>query len=421
MKKSSAQLVFLKQISTLASGTVLGQLILFATLPFLQKYFYGPAEFGVFTVFVSISELLISVSGLKYEYGVVLQKRHKNAVNLLVLSLLTVLLSASLTLLVYAFLFLVFPHISWVKDLGFMGFLLPLSVLSYGTVNALHYWFNREQNYAAMSGTKIVASISSEPAKFAFANQALNGLILGRVIGQMMALVFTCLLFYKRFAHMFRLISRKQMRKEAGLNKKYPLQIMPGAFITVLITAVYVQFFSHFFGKEQVGLLGVSVSYLGVAFGVISTAFGQVFYKKISLIDDGNELKRIFRNYAAILSVPALLAIIAVYLIPADWITSLLGNRWKDILPVTRIMVLWISVSFVSASLSFMHIRINNQKNLLRIEFLHLIAVFICLFACYSYSKSFVFTLYGFTIVQIIHYLTVISSAYYQLHKSVNS
>lgn len=410
---------FLKQVLTLASGTVMGQVLLFISLPFLQRFFYGPEEFGVFTVFVSISEMLINISGLKYEYGIVLQKRHKNAVNLLLLSVFSVTITAISTLLIYFLMFFFWPQISWVKDLGMLGFLLPVSVFCFGCVNAFNYWFNREQMYGRMSVTKGISSVASEPIKFAGAGLPLNGLVLGRVGGQIAAFVYVLFQFFRKFNSFKKLFSSKQIKKEARFNKRYPFFVMPGAFITVLITAVYVQFFSHYFGKEQVGLLGVSVSYLGVAFGVISTAFGQVFFKKISDIQDVSVLKSLFLKFAGYLALIAVMVIFAVYIFPEKWVVNMLGERWKDILPVTRIMVLWISVSFVSTSLSFIHIRIGNQLGILIIELIHLLGVVLALFGCYFYTRSFETTLYAFTTVQIVHYLAVIVSAFYLLNRKL--
>lgn len=405
---------------TLASGTVMGQLLLFISLPFLQKYFYGPVEFGVFTVFVSISEMLINVSGLKYEYGIVLQKRYKNAVNLLLLSIFSVTLTAISTLLIYFCMYFFWPQVSWVEDLGMLGFLLPISIFCFGCVNAFSYWFNREQMYGRMSATKWISSVASEPVKFASASLPVNGLVLGRVAGQVAAFVYVFYQFMTKFGSLKKLFSGQQVKREARANKRYPFFVMPGAFITVLITTIYVQFFSHYFGKEQVGLLGVSVSYLGVAFGVISTAFGQVFFKKISDIENAKVLKELFLKFAGYLAIIAVLVVLVVYIFPEKWVVTMLGERWKDILPVTRIMVLWISVSFVSSSLSFIHIRIGNQLGLLIIELIHLIGVVLALFGCYFYTRSFETTLYGFTIIQIVHYLAVILSAFYLLNRKID-
>lgn len=361
--------------------------------------------------------MLINISGLKYEYGIVLQKRNKNAVNLLLLSLVSVAITAFITLVVYLVMFVFMPKISWVNDLQLLGFLLPISVFCFGSVNVFSYWFNREQLYGRMSATKWISSVVSEPTKFMVHSLPFNGLIIGRVIGQFAAFVYIVIQFFRSFKDMNRLFSRKQMKYEAITHKSYPLFVMPGAFITVLITAIYVQFFSLFFGNEKVGLLGVSVSYLGVAFGVISTAFGQVFFKRISLIHNPKELKSVFLKFGMYLVFIALFAVILVYLIPSKWVNNLLGERWAEILPITRIMVLWISISFVSASLSFIHIRIGNQRGLLILEFIHLILVVLALFLGNYFTNSFELTLYAFTFVQIIHYLTVILSAFIIVNK----
>jgi len=410
---------FIRQVLTLAGGNIGGQLVLFISLPFLQRYFYSPQAFGLFTIYVSLSELLINISGLKYEYGIVPLKRHKKALNLLFTSLVTVGIISILTLLGYTAVYLGSAAGSGLRVLGMSGFLLPVSVLCWGTVNAVGYWFNREKHYGRISGSKWVSSLVSEPVKFGVQPQLSSGagLITGRVAGQFAAFVYVCVLFWKHQRHYLRLYSPREMRLALKEQSRYPFYVMPGALITTLITALYVNFFSHYFGQEKTGILGVSVSYLGVAFGIVSGAFGQVFFRRISDENDYTRLSALFRRFMLVLSAMAAAVILLIYLFPNSWVTALLGERWGQTLPVMRIMVLWMSIAFVSSALSFIHIRLHNQRGLLMLEIVHLILVLAALFGSYAWRGDFFFTLCAFSLVQIIHYLAVILSAFLILKK----
>jgi len=410
---------FIRQVLTLAGGNIGGQLVLFLSLPLLQRYFYSPGSFGLFTVYVSLSELLINISGLKYEYGIVPLRRHKKALNLLFTSIVTVFTTSILTLLGYAAVYFGSSAGSELRVLGLSGFLLPVSVFCWGTVNALGYWFNREKHYGRISGSKWVSSLVSEPVKFAVQPRLSSGagLISGRVAGQFAACIYMCILFWKHQRHYLRLYSPREMRRMLKEERRYPFYIMPGALITALITAIYVNFFSHYFGPEKTGVLGVSVSYLGVAFGIVSGAFGQVFFRRISEEDNYTRLSALFRRFLLVLSAMAAAVILFIYLFPNSWVTALLGERWTQTLPVMRIMVLWMSIAFVSSALSFIHIRLHNQRGLLILEVIHLVLVLAALYGSYVWRGDFFFTLCAFSLVQIIHYLAVILSAFLFLNK----
>ena len=82
MLKQIKKSEFTKNVLVLFSGSFVSQLIPFLTLPFLQIYFYNPADFGLLALFISFAELFANIAGLKLEFGIVLQKKLKDAINL---------------------------------------------------------------------------------------------------------------------------------------------------------------------------------------------------------------------------------------------------------------------------------------------------------------------------------------------------
>ena len=73
---------FFRNVLILFSGSFLSQVIPFIVLPFLQKYFYSPADFGLLAVFVSFCELFSQIATLKLEFGIVIQHRIRAAINI---------------------------------------------------------------------------------------------------------------------------------------------------------------------------------------------------------------------------------------------------------------------------------------------------------------------------------------------------
>ena len=415
---------FAYHVLTLASGILAGQLILFISLPLLQRYFYGPAAFGVFTLYVSLSELLIDMSGFKYELAIVNGKRVKDTLNTFLLSVSTVMFFSLAVLAILVAAYLLFPEIKMVKELGISLFLIPVSIFCFGCFNAMNYWLNNKEKYGSMSAGKIINSVSSEPVKFAVAAPLKYGgigLIVGRVLGQFSLFIYSLYLFYKNDRRVLRIASRRRMQHLSKVHRNYPLFVMPGTLITTGITYLFFQFIFEVFGKEKVGLLGPSISYIGVAFSILSTAFAQVFYKKISTISDYAELKKIYLKFAGLLFIPGIALFLFVYIIPDAWIVMLLGERWGEILPITRIMVLWMLFSSVALSLSHIHLRMNTQSVMFRLELIHLLLVIISLLVSYYKIGTFYGTLYLFTAVQILYYAIAILTAVYLLDKKQKS
>jgi len=411
-------------VLTLASGTLAGQLILFISLFFLQRAFYGPAAFGVFTLYVSLSELLIDMSGFKYELAIVNGKRVKDTLNTFLLSVSTVMFFSLAVLGILIAIYILFPEMKMVKELGITLFLIPVSIFCFGSFNAMNYWLNNKEKYGSMSAGKIINSLSSEPIKFALAaplKYGGAGLIVGRVFGQFLLFVYSLYLFYKNDRKVLRIASRRRMQHLSKLHRNYPLFVMPGTLITTGITYLFFQFIFEVFGNEKVGLLGPSISYVGVAFSILSTAFAQVFYKKISTISDYGELKKIYLKFAGLLFIPGTALFLFVYILPNAWVVLLLGERWGEILPITRIMVLWMTFSSVALSLSHIHLRMNTQAVMFRLELVHLILVIVALLVSYYKIGTFYGTLYLFTGVQIFYYAMAILTAIYLLDRKQKS
>lgn len=406
---------FIRNIFVLFSGSLLSQLIPFIALPFLQKYFYSPADFGLLAIFISFCELFANVATCKLEYGIVIQSRIKNAINLLY--------GAVRVMLVMVFISAV---IAWIfkKELAnyfdeprlesYM-FLLPVYVIVFSLCEIASYWFNRKKAFKVISFSKVIQTSSSESIKVlaGFFHFGPLGLIIGRVSGFLFANLYYLRMFFKRDRQALRLINKKQSNQMVRENRKFIYFTTPSVFIGNLINVVYLQLFLYYFGDDIVGMIGVSMTYLSAGFGVVAISFSQVFYSKVAETKSKEKLLDMYKRFAKNLMLIALVPILLVYLIPSSWVAQLLGEEWLHLMDIARIMVLWLAVWFVSSSLSFIYMRLRKQQVMMFYDFMHLILIVIGFFIGYFSNLGLNGALWGFTIAQIVFYLFVIYIAIY--------
>jgi O-antigen/teichoic acid export membrane protein len=410
---------FLNNLLVLFSGTFIGQLIPFIALPILQRYFYSPADFGFLALFISLFELFSKASTLKLEYGIPLQKTDKGAINLLNGAVFIVLIiSVILGVAVFFFEGLISEHYQ-LNEYAIYLYLLPLYVFITSLNDIGVYWFNRTKKFLIMSSAKVVQAGSAESSKISLGwlDFSFLGLLLGRIIGFFISLIFFITKFVKHDIAKVKLINKKETIKAIRNNKSFIFFSTPSVFIGSLINLVYLSLFQYYFSEDLVGKIGVSMTYLAAGFGVISVSFSQVYYAKISEISDKNELLKTYKRFLSRLLLFTMLPIGIVYLIPSSMVVYLLGDAWSELIEIARIMVLWLSIWFVSSSLSFIFIRLGRQKEMVFFDVFHLILIIIGFFIGISLKNDFFYALWGFTISQIVYYLFAIFSAIYFIKK----
>lgn len=422
LRKHISKGSFGNQVITIAAGNLLAQLIPFLVLPFLQKYFYGPEAFGILTIYVSISELLIGIAGFKYEYAIVSTKRLKDTVNILAGAVLITCLVAICTLVGVTIFHYFFNGIESVDKLQGLIFLIPVSVFAFGIYNSINFRLNRQALFFRITGGKVTNTFFAETSKLASGFFHVNGgLVMGRATGHVAAMLYAISTYFFMFKKELKLLSWKHIKNMLITHKRHPFFVMPSALTGTLITVIYLQYFLYYFGAEKVGLLGVSVSYIGVALGIISSSFGEVFFRNISATESIAEVRSKYIRFAKLLCIPAIAMCVSLYAIPSSFVIYMLGDKWAEMLPITRIMALWMSISFVSSSLSFIYLRLHLQRMMFIVDVIHLIAVIIVIPVSYHITKSFTGVLYGFAIVQAAHYITAIFVAIWHMNSKIKA
>ncbi len=149
---------FLRDVLTLMIGTMISQIIPIIISPLLTRI-YRPEDFGIFALYVSVTQLIAVVATARYELAIMIPKEDDDALNLLVLS---VLITFVVTAASFFILWIFNSHLCQLvgnNDLSKWLYLVPLSVFFLGIFQALNYWFNRHKNYRIISFSKIMQAV----------------------------------------------------------------------------------------------------------------------------------------------------------------------------------------------------------------------------------------------------------------------
>ncbi len=405
---------FIKSILTLMSGTAGAHLITLLALPFLQRYFYTTADFANFAWFYEFVMIFVMIGALRLETGIVLEKEERSARILTNLSLKLVLFSGVLGLLVSILGSLLFSNFRNVLSTPWMFALIPISIVSLGIIQVMNSWFTRNENFKFLAGSKIyqTSSTSATQVGLGLSKWIAGGLIIGRNIGTS---IVSLVLLKKYIGTQTEPVNaqKNETKQLFRKHRDFVYFTTPSTFIGTFINFIFIDLFIRFYGEEITGSLATSKQYIGMGLAFISSAFAQVFYSQIAKIDSVAELKKYYTYWMKRLVVVSLAIFLVVSIIPNSWAPAILGEQWTQLMPVIKIMVIWMSVMFVSSSLSYIYIKLNRQKTLIFFDLVHLLLTIGSIVISYQLYHDFWVSLYWFTVAKGIYYLFALFATYY--------
>jgi O-antigen/teichoic acid export membrane protein len=273
---------FLKNSGILVSGSMLGQLIIFAALPIITRI-YTPEQFGEITIFMQIVSVLLVLGSFRLELGIVVEDDWKKSFTLMKLALL---FSFVFTILVT--LSIVFPYNFWLKyfklplDTTWLYF-IPVALLLNSWGEILVQWHTRERQFKTISAGRLSGSIFStlikilHPTKFG-ANTY------GLIFGQLALFLITFIIYLpKKLKSLFQ-FNFGEMKEMLIKYKNFPLWGTPAALINTLGFALPVMILNFYADRETVGFYGNAVKVIFTPLTVLSMSFSQVFFEHISRI-----------------------------------------------------------------------------------------------------------------------------------------
>lgn len=272
---------FIRSVSVLVGGTVLGQAIAILILPILTRL-YTPNDFSVLAVYAGLLSVVSVVACLRFDIAIPLPEREEDGINLLALALL---LAFAVSLLI-AIPCLLAP--AWVAGtlkqplLEPYLWLLPLGVLLMSACSALQFWVTRQKSFRLIARTRVTQSLGGAAAQLGFGWAGLTpaGLIVGQMISSG-AGAFG--LGWRTFVDSRALLSKVsviEMRRIFHVYDRFPKYASLESFANNAAIQVPVLIIAAAALGPEAGYLALAMRVMQAPMGLIGGAIGQVYFSR---------------------------------------------------------------------------------------------------------------------------------------------
>ncbi len=272
---------FARNILTVASGTVIAQIIQIFASPVLTRL-YAPAEFGALALYLSLVAVGAIAATGRYELAILVPADHSDA---RALTQLTLGISAAATVLFLVI--AIFAYLGWIvipawQQLGALILLVPIGILLTATYQTLSYWLNRHARYKVLASSRIAQSAGMLGTQFGAgaANPIGAALIFGHLVGQITAIVTQVWQGMQSAELRLGPIDGPAVRRAALDHVRYPKYLVVGHVANALSSQLPVLLLAALFNPAVAGLYALAERVLVLPSSVIGSAIGDVYRQR---------------------------------------------------------------------------------------------------------------------------------------------
>lgn len=405
--------MFLKKISTLMTGTILGQLTSFLLLPILTKL-YGPVYFGEFGLFITITSFLSILVTLRLEQIIVLNSRRSLieafTSTIVVIPIMALLLFISL--LALDFLFLTTKYFYYIAIVAASFLALNLSCFQYFVaIDKVRVASFVTSSLVILSGmTQLVLS---------YFDISFNGLIVGYVVAVLaVSILFSSLVVNK---YLDRLPSISIIRKYIVTNKHYSLYGLPQGVINSLSQSLPILIISGYFSSMAAGFYFLAIKVVQLPLSLISGNFRALFIRELAILQEKNlGLSKFLQKFLLKLFVIGFLGAFAYYFVADTLFEFVFGTGWNEASKISKVLIWWVTLGFISTPSHAFLYSMKKVKLLLIYEFLLLLFRGIALVYGVYYESLF-YAILGYSLVGVCFNFTLIIYSIYIAHNNDNN
>jgi O-antigen/teichoic acid export membrane protein len=272
---------YLKNISTIAGGVLLSQIITVGLSPILTRI-YSPESFGIYAGFLAMVNILTVIATLRYENALVIVPEDSSAKSLKMFIVLFVFAS-SLTF--FCLIFFFYSDISgfffgssyshWIKW-------VPLMVFLNGTFYVFRNWLFRSKKFKYVSFGAVYKSvaINSILLLLALFSASPENFLIANIVAQSIETVY---LYIKNNGHHRATFKGINFHEGIATLKKYkdfPKYNLTADLVNVYTVQNPVILLSIFFGVSTVGFFSITERVLAIPVKLISTSTLEVYKQK---------------------------------------------------------------------------------------------------------------------------------------------
>ncbi len=260
-----------RNLTQLASGTIVAQIVLALATPLLTRLF-APEAFGIAAIFSAAYALLIPIVTLKYDQAIILPKARKSAEALgsMVMTIATIG-SAVVGLGVVGWVFFLAER----REVAFL--LLPLALWLGTAYTLMQQWSSRASNYTHYARSQVVGAVVNVAICIGFAwawSAQPIFMVLGFTAGVGVALAYT-IHGFNGWPYRSRTVQARGFARQARAYGKFPLLVLPTALVTIIGANGIPFVLAPQYSLAEVGMFAVANRVLLVPGAIVGGALAE--------------------------------------------------------------------------------------------------------------------------------------------------
>ena len=410
--------VYITQIVTLMSGTLVAQLVTLAFIPIITRL-YTPAEFGLYSLFISIVSVLGLVSSWKYDQAIMLPKSEKDAQALVFLSIII-----TIGMVILVTLGVVLFHSSLINYFNgneiFIWF-IPFAVLLLGFLQIFNAYSSRKQYYKKLAAVKVVNSFTvasfQSTSKYFF---KLDGLVFSKLLADTFTLLLLLRYHFKKNTLQLASLSKRRMLVSAKKYEHFPRYQSFTVFLNAISQNLPVFLLASLYSPDIAGYYALTMRVLQVPSSMIGSSTREVYYQRASKMYSNGE--NIFALYKK-----TTLALFKIFIIPfitvlffGEYLFSIIfGNEWLISGTISQILIFWTFIGFINSPSVMSYSILNLQKIQMKLELISVFLRFSTLYAGFYFFNSYLYSIQLFMFTSVMTNLFIILYIYIKLKKGI--
>lgn len=395
---------FYRNIISLMSASIISQVIVFASTPFLTNI-YSPDNFGEVALFILYAGFFSSFISLRIEWSIPSATSSVHSTYLIFASV-----KIALYLSIIVFLFFLFDFDKYIfnflglKEVKFDFLIAPTSFLAV-LVTVITTNFVRKNHMGRVSQSLVVQSLSNLVISLGIGltNFVNVGLIISQFCSNLVALLY---LLYKSPMLLRYAIVRKV---KFNLLKRYKLQIASSSGVSLL------NFFfqnslpiilSINYTTREVGLFYLAMRIAGAPVSLISNGVANSFWGEVSnlVAKDFSKVRKFYLNTCLKLTLLSIPFMMMLFLLSENisWIFS--NDEWRDLGPVILACTPLLIANLIFSPTTHLIVYNRQHYQLISDAISILLALSIVFLSSY-FEWSFIETIFALSFVNLFAYI----------------
>ena len=385
---------FLKSISILTTGSVIAQIITVVASPLITRLF-SPADIGIYTYILSLANIFNAAMNGRYDLAIVSEEKQERVFPLIKLSFL---FSVAMSAAVSTGYFIYFKFFSKeYADYPYIPVLIFVLLMSFGLINILTSFNNRNKEYFVMSSVYVIRTASQNIGAVigGLLKAGMPGLLLPYVLGQFLGINRQAKMLKPHLKEVVK-VSKEEMKEVMKIHYKQPLFSAPAQLLSGLSYSSVTLFIKALFNTSVVGYYSISMRVLGLPLSVISGNVSKVFFADASReYDKTGQFYNSFQKTALFLVALSIPMVLGMFFIVPPLCRPIFGEGWEVAGTYIRILSFMFGFRFITTSLTPGLIVANKQNYDLPFQ----VALVAIALGCYIVAKTFNLSMEEFLIL----------------------